>query len=161
MRQGWGCGLDPDNTGPQPTIWFSECFTERLKRPSLDQAPPASADRNRQWEHTGLTGSWGFLEPKNVTGVLVTLALHAVGRGSAPSAEVSSLGSWCSKNTLEFISPFWPGFPHLKIWSEKVSFGVWGCDFNQWSCRPGRFGEPSSLRTAVPVHPTEVRKAKE
>lgn len=46
---------------------------------------------------------------------------------------------------LEFISPFWPGFPHLKIWSEKVSFGVWGCDFNQWSCRLGGFGESSSL----------------
>lgn len=29
----------------------------------------------------GLIGSWGFLEPKNVTGVLVTLALHAVGLG--------------------------------------------------------------------------------
>lgn len=81
MRQGWGCGLDPDNTGPQPTIWFSECFTERLKRPSLDQAPPASADRNRLWGAHGADWELGFPGTKECDWCASDLGLALCGEG--------------------------------------------------------------------------------
>lgn len=76
------------------------------------------------------------------------LAHCGCGWHPAPS-EVSSLGSWYSKNMLEFLSPFSPGFPHLKVWSEKASFGVWAVPSISGLAGLGKFGKPSSLGTDV------------
>lgn len=76
-------------------------------------------------------------------------------------AEVS-FGSQNSKSMLQFMSPFWPGFPHLKVWSGKVASGPRLClqtvALPVWT---DLVSQPSSLGTDVPVHPTEVRKAKD
>lgn len=82
---------------PSPVVCHSGCFSRRMK---WAFARPGTGREYRPEEPgkcTGLTGSWGFLEPKSecldssVTCVL-TLDLNTVYVwGSAPSAEISSI----------------------------------------------------------------------
>lgn len=68
--------LDPNDLGrPQPVAKFSDYFTGRLK---------LAFTGTDCGKHTGLIGSWGFLEPKSVAVVLVTLALCSGFRAQLP-----------------------------------------------------------------------------